>query len=86
MDMIDKVEEKVSDRQGSLMAVILVLELMIFPVLGWIGLTLWGLNDRIASTAETSAVISQQQTLQYEYVEQRLGDHESRIRRLESDR
>lgn len=83
MDMIDKVEEKVGDRQGALMAVILVLELMIFPVLGWIGLTLWGLNDRIAQTAETSAVISQQQALQYDYVERRLGDHESRIRRLE---
>ena len=68
---------------GNLNAILLVLQLVILPVQGWIGITLWRLREQISLSSQTTAVLDGHVTESNRQFRTMLQDHETRIRMLE---
>lgn len=81
--MIDKVEQSVEGYYGVMMAALVILQLLIVPVLGWVGTTLWDIRDRINETSEATAILESSARQDHQRYERRHSDFEERIRALE---
>lgn len=68
---------------STLNAILLLLQFIILPVLGWIGITLWGLKEQISAATRATAVLDKHVSGRLGTLEDKVADHEQRIRYLE---
>lgn len=81
--MIKRAQQEADNSSGMVMVALLVLQLLIVPVLGWVGYTLWDIRDRISTTQQATAVLETRALGEHERYERKLDDHEQRLRSLE---
>lgn len=86
MGMVKDINEKAEHNSGALSAAILILQMIILPTQGWVGLTLWDMRDRLSRAQEAGSVMETRAVAEHERFDRALADHEDRIRELEKDR
>lgn len=80
---IEKAKAKAESNSGGVLFALLVLQLLIIPMQGWVGTTLWQMSGAIAETQKAASNWEARAVGDHERYEHRLEDHEQRLRRLE---